>query len=68
MARGRVTLRVTIPANTTALVFVPARNAGSVTESGVPVAKASAVSFVRMEAGAAIFAVGSGDYTFIAKL
>ena len=43
----RLTLDVTIPANTTATVRVPARDAGSVTESGKPATKAEGVKFLR---------------------
>ena len=61
------TLDVTVPPNTTATVWVPAKDAGSVTESGKPAAKAGGVKFVRSEGGAAVFEVGSGSYLFQAK-
>jgi len=60
----KLTMEVTIPANTTATVFVPAKDAGSVTESGKPAAKAAGVKFLRMENGAAVYEVGSGYYQF----
>jgi alpha-L-rhamnosidase len=62
------TLNVTIPANTTATVYVPAKNIASVTESSMPVSKAQAVSALRMGRDCAIFAVGSGSYKFVSKL
>jgi alpha-L-rhamnosidase len=62
------TLNVTIPANTTATVYVPASDIESVTESGRPVERAEAVSFFRMEEDRAVFAVGSGNYRFVSKL
>ncbi len=52
---------VEIPANTTATVFIPAKNAGSVTESGAAV---SAVD-TRMEEGYVVVKLGSGMYHFI---
>ncbi len=61
-------LNVTIPANTTAVVYVPAGDAKSVTEGGQSAAKAKAVRFLRMEDDKAVFAVGSGDYRFVSKL
>jgi alpha-L-rhamnosidase len=64
VAPGRFTENVTIPANSTALVYVPAANAGQVTESGVPAARAPGVRFLRMDGDAAVFSVGSGRYTF----
>jgi alpha-L-rhamnosidase len=61
---GALTLEVTIPANTTATVYVPAAVAASVTESGKPAATAEGVQFLRAEPGAAVFEIGSGSYTF----
>jgi alpha-L-rhamnosidase len=65
---GKFTLDVTIPANTTAMVYVPAKDADSVTEGGLPATRAKAVRFLRMDNGNAVFAVGSGDYRFASKL
>jgi alpha-L-rhamnosidase len=57
-------LDVTIPPNTTATVYVPTTDAASVTESGKPVANAKGVTFLRQEAGAALYKVGAGSYGF----
>jgi alpha-L-rhamnosidase len=61
---GSLTLQLEIPANTTATVWVPAREAAAVTESGKPAANAAGVRFVRAEGGAAVFEVTSGSYSF----
>ena len=61
---GRLTLRVTIPANTTATVYVPARDPGSVLEGGLPVSAGRGVKFLRNEGGASVYLVGSGEYVF----
>lgn len=63
---GRFHLSVTIPPNTTAMVFVPAAKAESVRESGKPAAKAAGVKFLRHESGKAVFEVGAGQYAFTA--
>jgi hypothetical protein len=63
----KLTLRVAIPANTTATVFVPARDAASVREGKMPAAQADGVKFLRMENGAAVFAIASGKYEFTAQ-
>jgi alpha-L-rhamnosidase len=55
-------MEVTIPANTTATVHVPAKAEAGVTESGTPTMKAKGVQFLRMEHSAAVYAVGSGTY------
>ncbi|HEY2825844.1 MAG TPA: alpha-L-rhamnosidase C-terminal domain-containing protein, partial [Gemmatimonadales bacterium] len=58
---------VTIPANSTATVYVPAKSVDRVTESGVPASRANGVRFVRMEGDAAVFTVRSGRYRFEAR-
>jgi alpha-L-rhamnosidase len=55
---------VTIPANTTATVYVPASSVERVTESGKPLAQAPGVQLLRMEQGRAVVRVGSGNYSF----
>jgi alpha-L-rhamnosidase len=59
-----VSMEVTIPPNTTATVFVPAKNAASVTESGKPAGSIAGIQFLRMEDHAAVYSVGSGTYRF----
>ena len=59
-----LTMEVTIPINTTATLHVPARDGAAVTESGKPAAQAQGVRFLRMENGAAVYALGSGHYQF----
>lgn len=55
---------VEIPANTSAVVYIPASSSKAVTEAGVSALRAKNVSFLRMEKGAATFEVGSGSYRF----
>ncbi|MFL6215042.1 MAG: glycoside hydrolase family 78 protein [Blastocatellia bacterium] len=66
VAQGGLRYDVTIPANTTATVYVPAKDAASVTESGKPASAAEGVKYLRMEDGAAVFLVQSGKYSFTA--
>ena len=61
---GKLSLDVTIPANTTATIFMPAQAAAAVTEGGQPAGKAAAVKFLRLENGAAVYEVESGTYHF----
>jgi alpha-L-rhamnosidase len=60
-------LNAAIPANTTATIYVPAAAADAVTESGRPAASVSGVKFLRMEAGAAVYEVGSGAWQFVSE-
>ena len=64
---GRFELEVTIPANTTATVYLPARDAGSITESGKELAQAQGVKFLRTEGDWAMLAVESGTYRFATR-
>jgi alpha-L-rhamnosidase len=63
---GRFHLDVTLPPDTTDQVYVPARSAEGVTESGQPAEKAPGVHFLQMRDGYAVYQVGSGTYHFIA--
>ena len=63
---GRLTLRVEVPANATATVYVPgAGDPSKVTEGGVPADTAAGVRFLGMEGPTAAYAVGSGTYLFV---
>jgi alpha-L-rhamnosidase len=64
----QLSVNVTIPINTTAIVHVPAKDVAAVTESGKPATKAEGVQFLRMENNAAVYAVGSGIYHFLSEL
>ena len=64
----RLQLDVTIPANTTATVYVPAKDPQSVTESGQPAARSKGVKFLRLEGGAAVYELESGSYSFSARI
>ena len=65
---GTFKLDVEIPANTTATVYIPAKNNQTVTESGRPASDSEGVQFLRMENGKAVFTVGSGQYRFVSRL
>ncbi len=63
----KFSLNLTIPANTSATVFIPAKNARDVTESGAAARKAKGVNFLRQEDGNAVFEVSSGNYQFVSE-
>jgi alpha-L-rhamnosidase len=64
----RFTWNVTVPVNTTATVYVPAKDAASVKESDRPAGEAAGVRSLPAEAGAAVFEIGSGSYQFVSTL
>lgn len=57
-------LDVTVPANSTATVIVPAYDPATVTESGHPAAQAKGVIFLSAGSGSVTYRVGSGTYHF----
>lgn len=62
--KGRFTLDLTIPGNTSAIVYLPARSSSTLMESGLPLEKAAGVKFLRMEKEKAVIEVGAGTYEF----
>ena len=68
LKNGTFTFNVTIPANTTAMVYIPADSAKNITESGKPAVKAEGVRFQQIKQGTALFIVGSGQYQFVSQM
>jgi alpha-L-rhamnosidase len=64
---GQFDLRVTIPANTTATVYLPAKDVNAVTESGQILTKAAGVESAKMEGDRAVLKIGSGSYHFVSN-
>jgi alpha-L-rhamnosidase len=63
-ADGKLTVTVSIPANTTATVVLPAADAATVTEGGKPVGEAEGVKSVGSSGGESRFEIGAGEYHF----
>ena len=55
---------VTVPANMTALVYLPVSDPASVKEGNISALKALGVKFVRVEKGFVVFEVQAGTYNF----
>lgn len=64
----KFTLEITIPANTTATVYVPSQAGTEVTERGRPANRSPGVEFLLREEGRAVYRVESGRYTFASEL
>lgn len=62
--REAFSLTVTLPANTTATVWVPSSGQGIVRVNGTSPDHVEGVRFVRQEAGYRIYSIGSGYYRF----
>jgi len=64
---GEFQLDVTIPANTTATVFIPAKSAADISESDLRLDRAERVDVLREEGNLVILAIQSGRYRFRAR-
>lgn len=60
-------MQVTIPANTTATVYLPAQSLAELTEQGRPVAKSSAITVRGTLGGWVILEIGAGQYQFCSR-
>jgi len=61
---GTMTYHVTVPANTTATLYMPCPEGVEVTESGVKAEDADGVQLVERVGGKAVYNIGSGSYSF----
>jgi alpha-L-rhamnosidase len=67
LAEGRFRWKVTIPANSTATVYVPAKIAADVTVNGLSIKKAEHVIFLKIERNRAVINIGAGIYEFLSR-
>ena len=65
---GSFKLDATIPANTTATVYLPAKGVAGVTINGSSVDKADGVRYLRVEQGQIVMEVVAGTYRFSSSL
>ena len=65
---GKFVWQVSIPPNTTARVYVPVKQGGAVTESGMPIDGRRGVKFLAAEDGRNAYDVESGSYRFQAEI
>ena len=67
MENRQLEMKVRVPANASATVFVPTDDVARVLESGKPAVKSEGVVFRRMENAAAVFEIDSGSYHFLVQ-
>ncbi len=63
---GTFNWKVSVPANTTATVYIPTNNVASVKEKNRAVKELTNIKYVGMEKDAAVYEIGSGSYEFSA--
>lgn len=61
---GKLKWMITLPANTTARIYIPAKSRKEVKESGRAIDKKSTIKFITMSGNDALFEIGSGVYYF----
>jgi alpha-L-rhamnosidase len=61
-----LTYRATVPANTTATLYLPASDPKTVKEGGKDPAQSKGLAFLRYEKGRAVYTLASGTYEFTA--
>ena len=64
---SHLTLDVAVPVNTTATVYVPSTSGDGVKVNGKLASTDKDVKFLRSEAGAAVYELGSGQYSFVSE-
>lgn len=60
-------LKVTIPANTSATVYILSTDASAVTESGKQISGNKFVKYLRQEESFFVYQIASGEYSFLSK-
>lgn len=65
---GALQYKAVVPANSTALLIIPAVSEKEVKEAGKPVKKSKAVTFVKFENGKAFYELKSGNFNFTSNI
>jgi alpha-L-rhamnosidase len=68
VADGQFIINLTIPANTTATVYLPIANAAQVREQDKPISNTPGITFLRNEDSRTVWTVASGEYHFSGPL
>lgn len=61
---GFIAINITVPANTTATIYIPVNTEMKITEADIPIEQISEISILKEEAGCLVLNVGSGEYRF----
>jgi len=64
----KLNYQATVPANTTATLFLPAASADDIKEGGKSAVRSSGVRLIKFENGKAVYELSSGEYAFTAVM
>jgi hypothetical protein len=67
VSEGKLAWNISVPANTTATVYVPAAQEDDVLEEGKKASRSKGVKFLRKEGNRVVFEVQSGTYSFTSE-
>jgi alpha-L-rhamnosidase len=67
MEHKKLIYAATVPANTTATLYLPAVDIKTIKEGGKPVANSKGIRFIRFQKGKAVYELQSGSYEFTAQ-
>ncbi len=65
---GQFTLKVQVPFNTLATIYIPGKEGGLLTESGFPIKKLKVANYQGFHAGYHVVRVSSGNYVFTSAM
>jgi alpha-L-rhamnosidase len=68
ISREKFSWHITVPANTSATIYIPASPEMEIAENKKPVKESPGVKFIKMEGSYAVFEIGSGNYSFVSNL
>ncbi len=66
-SKGLLTFNISVPANSTATVYIPTKQVKSIKEGNTKIEGNRNFKIIRTEGDAAVVQVGSGDYSFTSK-
>ncbi|MFH0759722.1 MAG: family 78 glycoside hydrolase catalytic domain [Bacteroidota bacterium] len=64
---NRLVYEATVPANTKASLYLPAKSEQNIRENGLPAQESEGIEFLKFENGKAVFTLQSGKYRFVIK-
>jgi len=67
ISEGTLTYRATVPANTTATLYLPVGPESTITESGIPADEAEGVEFLKLANNRSVYHLTSGEYQFMCQ-
>jgi alpha-L-rhamnosidase len=65
---GKILWNIAVPANATAVVYIPTADKEGITEGGANISSVKDIRFIETQDGYAVFEIGSGNYRFVSAI